>query len=276
VDSVAESQKVKSNNANTFIKIGVATASLYPLHTEKALLTMAKLGVKNVEIFLNSTSELSGEIFTSVQNTVKDYGLNILALHPFSSPMETLFLFSSYDRRVTELMELYKRYFEKMALVGAKIFVIHGAISSANCSRERYVERLSMLVDAGREFGITVAQENVSYCKSGELSFLSYLKEQLGDKAKFVLDLKQARRSGNSPFEMLDTLGNSVIHLHLSDANPTDDCMLIGRGEFDFRGLFSKLGEVGFNGGAVVELYRDNYNEYKDLSDSVEILQNLL
>jgi len=257
-------------------KVGISTASLYPMHTEQALLTVAELGTKNIEIFLNSSTELEGEIFSHIQDTVKQHELNILSVHPFSSPMETLFLFSSYDRRVTEIMDLYKRYFEMMSRLNSRIFVVHGAISSAKCSDERYVQRMYDLIEAGKSFGVTVAQENVSYCRSGSLDFLQMLSRELGSNASFVLDIKQARRSGLQPNEILNKLGSKIIHLHLSDADEQRDCLPIGAGSFDFADFFAAAKAVGFDGSAVVELYRDNYGDYSELAESVAKLEKML
>ena len=39
--------------------IGVSTACLYPLETEKAFEYLAKNGIKNTEIFFNTDSELT-------------------------------------------------------------------------------------------------------------------------------------------------------------------------------------------------------------------------
>ena len=262
------------------MKIGISTASLFPIHTEDALLEVARLGVKDIEIFLNSVYELRGEVFSSIQNTINEYRLNVFSFHPFSSPLETLFLFSAYDRRVTEIMDLYKRYFEIMNKINPcdvqKIFVIHGAAKTGKCSDGQYVERLGSLIEAGDAAGVTVAQENVSYCKSGDIHFLEMLKRELGASAKFVLDIKQVKRAGANPLHFVKSLGDSIVHLHLSDSNHSDDCMKIGAGGFDFAELFSALKNIGYKGDAVVELYRENYDEYCDLSDCVEILKKLL
>jgi sugar phosphate isomerase/epimerase len=246
------------------------------MYTEQALLTVARLGVKYSEIFLNSTRELDGEIFSDMKNIIGEYGMEILALHPFSTPMETLFLFSSYDRRVTELLDLYKRYFEKMSELNARVFVVHGALATSKCSDARYCERFYKLIETGREFGVTVAQENVCYCKSAETEFLKYLNRELGRDAAFVLDLKQARRSGVCPFEIVDALRDKIVHLHLSDFCADADCLPIGDGGFDFARLFDKLREVGYKGGAVVELYRENYNDYSQLEQSVRRLERII
>jgi sugar phosphate isomerase/epimerase len=258
------------------MKIGISTASLYPIHTEDALLEVARLGVKNVEIFLNSVCELSGEIFSAINGVVRDYELNVIALHPFTSPLETLFLFSSYDRRVDEIMDLYKRYFETMNRLNSKLFIVHGAYSTAKFPDERYVERFFKLIETGNAAGITVAQENVSYCKSGSIEFLKMLSRELGDSARFALDIKQARRSGYTPAELVECLGEKIVHLHMSDADELNDCLPIGAGNFDFTGFFGKLRKAGYSGGAVVELYRENYGQYSQLSDCVEKLEKLL
>ena len=78
---------------------GVSSASLYPMHTEDAVRILGENGVKNTEIFINDISETGGRIFADISHTVQDYGMNVISVHPFSSPMETLFLFSDYDRR---------------------------------------------------------------------------------------------------------------------------------------------------------------------------------
>lgn len=55
--------------------------------------------------------------------------------------METLFLFGDYPRRTEYLIDIYKRYFEVMAEIGADVFVLHGAILSSKVPDERYMER---------------------------------------------------------------------------------------------------------------------------------------
>lgn len=254
---------------------GVSTASLYPMHTEDALLTLAELGTKNVEIFLNSFTETEGATGAALRRIVSEYGLNAVSLHPFSSPMESVFLFSDYDRRFDDMMGLYKTYFEFMQEIGAKYFVLHGAINSAKCSTELYLERLGRVMDAAAEYGVSVAQENISYCKSHSLDFLMDIKKHFGDRAAFVLDIKQAVRSHLTPFEIIDALGSSVKHVHISDNDSSRDCLPVGEGTFDFPRLVRKLSEVGFDGAMMIELYRDNYKDYPCLTESMKKIEKL-
>ncbi len=234
------------------------------------------MGVKNAEIFINDFSELEGEIFADILRTIRGYDMNILSVHPFSSPMESAYLFSEYDRRCKFILDMYRRFFERMGDLGAKIFVLHGAILSSNCSDERYFERYSSLLDVADEFGVTVAQENICYCKSKDIDFLKRLKESCGDRTKYVLDIKQAVRAGISPFDFIDGLGKDIIHVHISDNNPEKDCLPIGKGSFDFSTLVRKLKEIDYSGGLLVELYRHNYGEYRELYDGMKKIEEII
>ena len=254
------------------MKIGVSTASLYPLHVEDAFGTLCKLGVKTAEIFANSTAEGQEPIVSEILGMRDKNNVRITSFHPFSSPMESVFLFSDYDRRIDEMMTLYRGFFGSMNKLGAKIFVLHGAILSSKCSPAHYMKQFAMLSEAGREFGITVAQENVSYCMSGKLEFLKKMKRDIPEAARFVLDLKQARRSGENPLDYINELGESVVHCHISDADEDRDCLAVGAGKFDFESLLKAFADKGYGGALIGELYRRNYGEFSELKSSVDCL----
>lgn len=252
--------------------IGVSTASLYPLHVEDAFGELAALGIKNAEIFANSTCEAQEPITSRLLEIRDENGINITSFHPFSSPMESVYLFSEYDRRIEEMLKLYREFFGNMNRLGAKIFVLHGALLSSKCTPSYYFRQFRLLSQIGEEYGITVAQENVSYCMSGRLEFLKAMKRELGDTARFVLDLKQARRSHEDVFDYIHELGESIIHLHISDGSPKSDCLPAGQGCFDFKRLMQELCAVGYSGAYIVELYRENYDTFVRLRESVDFL----
>lgn len=254
---------------------GVSSACYYPLHTEDAVRSLAEIGVRNAEIFINDSSELQGEIFADIVKTVRDYDMNIVSMHPFS-PMESGYLFSEYDRRQNSFIDGYKRYFDGMNKLGARIFVLHGAILSSHCSDERYFEQYSKLLDAADEFGITIGQENISYCKSRDLDFLKRLKENCGERVKFVLDIKQAVRAGVSPFEHIEKLGKDIVHVHVSDNSAEGDCLPIGKGGFDFGKMVRQLSGIGYDGALIVELYRHNYGDHTELYESMKKVDEII
>ena len=163
-----------------------------------------------------------------------------------------------------------------MGDLGAKIFVLHGAFKTGTCTYERYIERYWRLFQLGREFGITVAQENVAYCLSSKIDLLTEMSRQLGDDVAFVLDIKQATRSGISPFELLDKLGNKIRHIHISDNDEEHDCLPINSGSFAFRLLINRLKAIDYHGALILELYRNNYSTYDELAVNIQSVEKLL
>ncbi len=257
------------------MEIGVSTACLYPLNTEIAVKELIDLGVKNIEIFFNSYSELKPEIVNQIQKMVAYNGINIVSVHPFNSVFEPFMFFSAYERRYEDILDIYKQYFDVMNKLGADIFVFHGDKSDSGIDEKIYFERFANLCEIAKPMGITVAQENVARCKSRSNDFLKRMKNEIGE-VKFVFDIKQAIRSGNNPFETLEIMGKDVIHIHASDNDKQHSCLEIGKGNFDFKKLFDMLDTVGYDKKIMVELYRENYKHKKDLINSVNKLKSFI
>jgi sugar phosphate isomerase/epimerase len=263
------------------MQIGISTACFYPMNTEEALLCLAQQGFRNIEIFINCDMELENPIRAEIFKTIREYGLNIISVHPVPG-WENFYLFSDYERRKQQFMKAYERYFDFMNEAGAEILVFHGSNKATRRSDELYIERFAELCTLAEKYSITVTQENVNYCKSGELDFLVRLKEELN--TKFTLDMKQTLRSGFTPLEFLDKLGENIVHIHASDNHgilgsesfgDNNDCLPIGRGSFDFAGFFAKLKEIDYKKGVILELYRENFSDSTDLKESVEKLVDI-
>lgn len=249
------------------MRIGISSACLYPEQTESSLEILGKSGVKNTEVFINSACELKREFILKLAEIKNRYSMNILSMHPFSSGTEPFMIFTEYERRYADALEAYKRYFEAMNILGAKILVFHGDKKQSKFPEQAYFERFSGLKTLAEGFGVTVAQENVARCKSSDIGFVKRMREAIPDVG-FVLDVKQCVRSGVSAFELLDTMGKNLAHVHLSDNIVGADCLPVGKGEFDFHKLFAALNELGYDKGAILELYRDNYGGVGDLLES--------
>ena len=258
------------------MRVGVSTACLYPDLLEDSLLSLMDNGINHVEIFVNTDSELEKKFVSNMADILKNYNATCKSLHPYTCAMEPMMFFSGYERRVVDVLEYYKRYFEAMNILGAEVFVFHGNKAGLQTPDEFYFERFSKLVKVGKEFGVTIAQENVSRCQSSTLKFQKAMCNALGDDAKFVLDTKQAIRSGEDPFETVRELGQNIIHVHLSDYGKNGDCLPIGAGEFDIKGFMTLLHNMNFDGSVMLELYRYNFTDVSDLADNFNTLKALL
>ncbi len=258
------------------LKAGVSTASLYPLEAEKAFRQLAERGVGLTEIFVNTHCELSEPYLSEFISIKNGYGIKVGSVHPFTCGIEPMMLFTAYERRMNDMLEYYKSFFGFMNKLGADYFILHGNKPQNFCEDEMYFERFERLQDTAAEFKVTVVQENVVRCTSGSLEFMIKMKNTLGDKAKFVLDTKQAHRSGNDPADVVKALGSSIVHMHYSDYGEKGDCLKFGDGEYDNFRLFSELKQCGYSGNAVIELYKGSYESVDDLADNYKMLEHFI
>jgi len=252
------------------MKTGISTASLYPLETEIALETLGKAGVKYTEIFFNCVSELKPSFISLLNNIKNEYGIEICSIHPTMSLAESFMLFSAYDRRLKEGLEDFKRYGEIAAELGAEYVILHGGKPNGILNDTEYCERFMKINESVRTGGGELLQENVAKFRAGSVDFLKMMVDNLGDEVGFCLDVKQSIRGDYTPFDVIDAVGRNVKHLHISDNNAYKDCMLPGKGDFDFKKLNSQMEKIGYNGVALVEVYRNAYIEYSELIDSLK------
>ena len=258
------------------MRAGVSTACLYPKLLEESVYDLALNGIAHTEIFVNTGSELERNYINGLASTLKQFEVTCRSLHPFTCAMEPMMFFSGYKRRVDDMLEFYKKYFEAMNILGAEIFIFHGNKKIPDISKEIYYESFSRLAETGREFGITVAQENVARCVSGSLSFMKDMVRNLGGDAKFVLDTKQSVRAGES---------NSIFFVHwevisfmfISASRRTGEiaCKLAG-GRFNIRKFLSMLNENSPDCSVMLELYRSNFEGISDLVNNYNTLVSMI
>lgn len=254
------------------MNLGVSSSCFYPNVPEIALRKVGEMGIKTTEIFINSPMELSGEIFREIKKVKEYYDMDVVSMHPFTSGSEAFFLFSEYKRRFLDMLDFYKQYMYACGEIGAKLLVVHGEKKEKRISDEEYYERFNILHETGKLYGVSVAQENVFNFASGNPEFLIKMKEYMGDNFKFVFDLKQMRRCGFQIDDFIDSLSNSIEHIHISDGTNEEKCLPPGKGEFDFDYLFKRLNDIGFNKNIVIELYRSNFKDSDDLRASYDYL----
>ncbi len=258
------------------LKAGVSTSCLYPKLLEESLYDLTLNGITSVEVFVNSHSEFRKSFAYGIADTLKRFEADCLSVHPFTVEMEHMMFFSEYERRLEDILEYYKLYFQFMNIVGAKIFVFHGGKGSLTFSRELFCERYHKLYELGRQFGVTVAVENVARCLSGSSAFIRDISAILGDDCAFVLDTKQALRARENPFSFLEAIGKKIAHVHISDSGELGDCLPIGKGRFQVKKFLARVNELNPDCGIILELYRNSFRGISDLVLSFNVLSKII
>lgn len=250
------------------MKIGISSSCLYPMYTEESFRLIASRGVEISEIFFNANCELQPPFIKELREIKDEYGISLSSVHPTMSLAESFMLFSNYDRRFSEGLDIYKRYGEIAAELGARYVIMHGGKYNGTMDNHGYFDRFARVAEVVCQNGATLLQENVVNFRAGSLESLADMSNYLGDSVNFCLDVKQSIRGGYSPYDVLHLLGGKIKHLHLSDSNEQFDCMLPLDGNFNFKGFLSEALECGYTGDAVIEVYRAAFNEPHELFNS--------
>ncbi len=258
------------------MSIGISTASFYPLETEETIAILSENSIPCTEIFFNANRELKASFIDYISDIIKNSPLKITALHPMLSFAEPYMVFSEYIRRFEESEENFKRYFEIAERLGAKFVNLHGDRPTGKLPVEEYCERFKILADLGKNYGVTLCQENVNGYRSADPEFLADMVRLLGDDANFTLDIKQSVRAGYTVPEIMEAMDYKIRHIHISDHSPAGDCLLPTRGNFNFKELILDLEAHGYAGDYVIEVYNNAYKEQSEIFECYKALVNSL
>ena len=248
-------------------RIGISSACFYPEETLDSIKECINLGFKNIEIFMNSFSELEKPYLKTIAEVCRDNGVKITSIHPFTSGFEYMYFFSAYKKRAKDSIDyFYKKYFETAAYLGADYFVFHGDATKAPFfGMDNYCEVLSLIKDTAKAEGVTLAHENVSVARAGNPEFMKEVHERFGEgNLKFVFDLKQTIRGGYDPHKMLDAMGNDIVHVHINDW-ADGECRLPYAGKLNIDEIISRLESSGYAGKYIIEVYRNNFTDNSEI-----------
>lgn len=258
--------------------IGISTGCLYPMLTEDCLKALCDIGFRNFEIFFNTFSELETDYLDNILKIISPYNAKVVSIHPFTSGFESYLLFSNYERRFYDGVTFYEKYFRTAKYIGANKVVLHGltTVYKSSMTNSEYFRRFDILQNSAEKYNVSLLQENVNLFRSNNICFIKDMKTEIPLSAGFVCDVKQAVRGGISPFEMVQTMGSHLRHIHINDFDHDNNCVLPGKGCFDFNLFFDTIKNAGFDNDIIIEVYRSSFETLNELLDSYKFLKKFL
>lgn len=257
------------------MRIGVSTACFYPQPVEEVVPLLTGLGVRAIEVFVNTESEFSSAFARQLSSIANSCGVDIVSVHPYTSLMEGMMLLSDYPRRTEDGMAQYQRYFEFTASVGARFFTFHGERNLGGVDdparAERKLKTYRRLCSLAGSCGVTLAQENVAWCKSENPAYLRWLYDNVPE-LRYTLDIKQAGRAGRYWRDFVDVVGDRIVNVHINDYSAAHSCLLPGEGDMDYDDFFHRMHALGYQGQALIEVYRSNFGAPEDMSRALRVL----
>lgn len=257
------------------MRTGISTACFYPQPVEEILPVLAEAGVHAIEIFFNTESEFQPPFYQRLGEAAARLGLEIISIHPYTSLMEGMLLFSDYKRRTEDGMQQYERYFACAAALGAKFLTFHGERDMGPAdSPERWARKCEVyhrLCALASSYQVTLAQENVAWCRSGRPDYIRALCRDVPE-LRYTLDIKQARRAGQDWRQFVAIEQERLVNIHINDYSGTESCLLPGQGTIDYPDFFSCIQKAHYNGHVLIEVYRTNFGDVAELARAVQVL----
>lgn len=256
---------------------GVSTASLFLReYNEDALTVLDGLGIKCTEVFLTTLSEYTQE-FARLLASCKG-AVQVNSVHLLNTQFEPQ-LFGAHPRAKADAFKILDGAMASAHVFGAERYTFHGITR---------LKKNSSLPDFGKmgaslreisgccaAHGVKLCLENVHWALYNEPGIFRALKAHCPDLLG-VFDVKQARLSCY-PYQMyLKDMEGSISHVHLSDVTERGKICLPGKGIFDFEECFRRLKDAGFDGAAIIEVYANDYGDYRELKAACDYIDEII
>jgi sugar phosphate isomerase/epimerase len=273
------------------IKVGLSTASVYPMRTEAAFEYAARLGYDGVELMV--WGESVSQDIGAVEKLSRRYRMPVLSVHA------PCLLISQRVWGANPIPKL-ERSVRAAEQLGAQTVVVHPPFRW----QRRYAEGFSeQVADLEASSDVLVAVENMFpfradrfFRQPGErmrrrgggpgpaISAFAPSHDPLdGKHAHYTLDLSHTATAGTDALEMARRMGSGLVHLHLCDGSgmPADEHLAPGRGSQPVVEVCEMLAGGDFAGHAVLEVStsgaRSAYEREDMLAESLQFARaNLL
>lgn len=249
------------------IKVGLSTASVYPLRTEAAFAYAAELGYDGVELMV--WAEPVSQDMGAVAKLSNRYNIPVLSVHA------PCLLISQRVWGADPIAKL-NRSVQAAERLGASTVVVHPPFRWQRRYAEGFTEQVAWLEERS---DVMVAVENMFPFRAdrffgsglpsiermrrrggrpgaGISAFAPSYDPIDGDHAHFTLDLSHTATAGTDALDMARRMGQGLVHLHLCDGNgaSTDEHLVPGRGTQPTAEVCQMLAGSDFAGHVILEV----------------------
>ena len=247
------------------IKVGLSTASVYPMKTEAAFEFAANLGYDGVELMV--WGESVSQDIGAVAKLSRKYRMPVLSVH---APCLLI------SQRVWGANPIAKldRSVQAAEKLGAQTVVVHPPFRW----QRRYVEGFTeQVAELEASSDVLVAVENMFPFRTdrffpgqsmermrrrgggpgaGISAFAPSYDPLDGNHAHYTLDLSHSATAGTDAIDMAERMGEGLVHLHLCDGTglPADEHLPPGHGNQPVVEVCQMLATGDFAGHVVLEV----------------------
>lgn len=251
------------------MKLAFSTNAFKKYSLHDSVNEIAKIGYSGVEILCDIPHayppDFGIENVRLLKNTIDSCGLQISNLNAFTLYAIGDVYHPSWIDDEKSRQARIRHTVNCIKLAGAlgvkNISTEPGGPVPANASRRHlqklFVNGLKSVVGAAEEQDVLLLVEpepGLLVENSGEFKHL--MKEVSSDSVKLNFDIGHFYCVNEDPAKLVHELSDFIVHFHLADiSNRVHNHLVPGRGEIDFRSVFSAMDDIGYDGYVTVELY---------------------
>ena len=249
------------------IKVGLSTASVYPLKAESAFAAAAALGYDGVELMV--WGESVSQDIGAISQLSRRYDVPVLSVHAPCLLISQRVWGSDPIEKLTRSVQAAER-------LGAQTVVVHPPFRWQRRYAEGFSEQVAWLEERS---DVMVAVENMfpfrtdrffgagqpsidrmrrrgGHPGAGISAFAPSYDPLDGGHAHYTLDLSHTATAGTDALDMASRMGSGLVHLHLCDGNgaATDEHLVPGRGTHPTAEVCQMLAGSDFTGHVVLEV----------------------
>ncbi|BBY34144.1 hypothetical protein BST33_02720 [Mycolicibacter minnesotensis] len=248
------------------IKVGLSTASVYPLRAEAAFEYAARLGYDGIELMV--WGEAVSQDIGAVKQLSRKYRIPVLSVHA------PCLLISQRVWGSNPIAKL-ERSVRTAEQLDAQTVVVHPPFRWQRRYADGFSDQVAELEStsdvavavenmfpfrADRFFGADQSRERMRRRGGGPgagISAFAPSHDPLdGNHAHYTLDLSHTSTAGADGLEMARRMGSGLTHLHLCDGTglPADEHLVPGRGDQPTAEVCQLLAASDFTGHVVLEV----------------------
>lgn len=248
------------------IKVGLSTASVYPLRAEAAFEYAARLGYDGIELMV--WGESVSQDIGAVKRLSRKYRVPVLSVHA------PCLLISQRVWGSNPIAKL-ERSVRAAEQLDAQTVVVHPPFRWQRRYADGFSDQVAELESAS---DVAVAVENMFPFRADRFFGADQSRERMrrrgggpgagisafapshdpldGNHAHYTLDLSHTSTAGADGLEMARRMGSGLTHLHLCDGTglPADEHLVPGRGDQPTAEVRQLLAASDFTGHVVLEV----------------------
>lgn len=248
------------------IRVGLSTASCYPLSTAAAFRIAAELGYDGVEVMV--WTEPASQDARALRELSERHGVPILSIHAPTLLLTQRVMGNEPWGKIDRSVDLARD-------VGAGTVVLHPPFRWQKEYATGFVDGVAQR--EARHPEIKLAVENMFPWRARGREVQAYLPHwdlRRNHYAHTTLDLSHTATSGSDAIAVAEELGDRLGHIHLADGlgSYKDEHLVPGRGTQPCAQMLETLARDEFGGDVVVEVGTRRLSDEDRLVDLAEAL----